>query len=651
MNTQPAHSVLIVEDERVIAKDIQQTLQDMGYDAFAIASSAEEALARVTERCPDLVLMDIRIEGPHDGIEAAKLLGALHDVPVIFLSAHADEATLNEARKAAPYAFLAKPVKPADLRGAIETSLYRQAIDRRLRERERWFSTTLDCVADGVITTDLSGKITYLNPAAVALLGTRPELAIGRPVEEVMKLIDQLPESADKTPLAGTLRHGQTLRLMSAKLLNLATGASATISDTSAPVIVDGNMTGAVMVFRDDTEKMAVARQLEISDRLAALGTMAAGTAHELNNPLAIITSRVENALDSLHRYAASLERGTPAGELGPQLGGISLALRDVRTAAGRMARIIAELRSISRPPSHPSEVLDLANCIDWATRATAHEFHNRARVEVRLGAAPPVLADEARVGQVLVNLLVNAAHAIAPGDVAHNEVVIATRTDDSGRAVISVRDTGAGMASDVLKRIFDPFFTTKDLGAGTGLGLAISHGIVTSLGGQLRAESTPGAGSTFEIVLPPAAAAAAATATSVVSEPVEAAAPVRLGRVLVVDDEEPLLRAITEILELDGLAVTTTSNPREALAMLAGGQRFDVILSDMSMPDMTGIDFYEALRAQDEGLAQRMVFMSGGAVTEKADQFLKGLVNPYVAKPFKSADLRRSIQRALAAR
>ena len=119
MNTQPAHSVLIVEDERIIAKDIQQTLRGRGYDAFAIASSAEEALARVSERCPDLVLMDIRIEGERDGIEAAKLLTALHDVPVIFLSAHADPATLDRAKKVRPYAFLAKPVSPAVLAQAV----------------------------------------------------------------------------------------------------------------------------------------------------------------------------------------------------------------------------------------------------------------------------------------------------------------------------------------------------------------------------------------------------------------------------------------------------------------------------------------------------------------------------------------------------
>jgi two-component system cell cycle sensor histidine kinase/response regulator CckA len=641
MNASPAHSVLIVEDERLIAKDIQQTLQGMGYDAFAIAASAEEAMARVAERCPDLVLMDIRIEGKDDGIEAARLLNALHDIPVIFLSAHTDDATLERAKKVGPYAFLAKPVKPADLRGAIETSIYRLALDRQLRERERWFSTTLSSVADAVVTTDLMGKVTYLNPAAEGLLGITTVEALGRPIEEVMRFAGPLPDVPDKTPLNATLRLAKPLRVDNAWLINLSTGTHASISDTSSPVIVDGKMTGAVMVFHDDTEKRNIARQLVISDRLAALGTMAAGTAHELNNPLAIISSRVENAMDAIGK---SPERGAEP------LRGVSFALADIQIAAERMGRIIADLRTLSRPLDPAPQPIDPARCIDWAVRATAHEFRNRARVEQRLGTTPLVLADEARLGQVLVNLLVNAAHAIDPGEYARNEVIITTRTDEKGRAVITVRDTGHGMPPEILKRIFDPFFTTKDVGTGTGLGLAISHGIVASFGGELRAESTSGAGSTFEIVLPPAKAVPP-VAVAPEKAHAELVAQSPGGRVLVVDDEDVLLRAITDILQLDGLEVVATRDARDALAMIRRGERFDVILSDLSMPNMTGMEFHSVLAAQNESLAQRVVFMSGGAVTPQGAEFLRGLKERYVPKPFKGADLRRVVRKVLAGR
>jgi CheY-like chemotaxis protein len=202
-------------------------------------------------------------------------------------------------------------------------------------------------------------------------------------------------------------------------------------------------------------------------------------------------------------------------------------------------------------------------------------------------------------------------------------------------------------MSPEILKRIFDPFFTTKDVGAGTGLGLFISHGIVTSLGGELRAESTPGAGSNFEIVLPPAPAALV-VAVAPGSKNAEQAGSSMKGRILVVDDEEMLLRAIKEILENDGHTVVTTTNAREALAKIAHGEQFDLILSDMSMPDMTGMELHAALAAQDARMAHRVIFMSGGAVTEQASHFIRGLSRQYVAKPFKSADLRRVVQEAL---
>jgi CheY-like chemotaxis protein len=201
-------------------------------------------------------------------------------------------------------------------------------------------------------------------------------------------------------------------------------------------------------------------------------------------------------------------------------------------------------------------------------------------------------------------------------------------------------------MTPEVLKRIFDPFFTTKEIGAGTGLGLAISHGIVTSLGGDLRAESVSGTGSKFDIVLPPApGASAAVSAPATESFPIEASRP---GRILVIDDEEVLLRAIATILELDGHTVVTTTHARDALAKIVNGEEFDVILSDMAMPNMTGMEFWDALQAHDPRLAQRVMFLSGGAVTDKAEDFLKRVGRKYIGKPFKSEVLRRAVREAL---
>src|SRR4051812_48216432 len=181
-------SVLIVEDERIVAKDLQQTLRDFGYDAFAIASSADEAISCATRRCPDVVVMDIRIEGERDGIETAAILHDRFGVPVVYLTAHADDKTLDRAKRTEPHGYLLKPVKAAELRSAIEVSVYRARMEKRLRESERWLATTLRSISDAVISVDLAGNITFMNPAAEALAEIDAVDAVGRPAYEVLRL-------------------------------------------------------------------------------------------------------------------------------------------------------------------------------------------------------------------------------------------------------------------------------------------------------------------------------------------------------------------------------------------------------------------------------------------------------------------------------
>jgi CheY-like chemotaxis protein len=260
------------------------------------------------------------------------------------------------------------------------------------------------------------------------------------------------------------------------------------------------------------------------------------------------------------------------------------------------------------------------------------------------LSAAPTVSGDAARLEQVLVNLLVNAAHAIPPGKAERNEVGIALRTDEQGRAVIEVSDTGAGMRPDVMKRIFEPFFTTKAADTGTGLGLSICHGIVKSLGGEIQVASELDKGTTFTIVLPPAPEEQSTPAADGGSP-----APTRRARILVIDDETALLRAMQRVLEDENHTVTTVDNAADALAMLDRGDQFDVILSDLMMPMMTGVEFYETMLARDPAVAKTIVFVSGGAITAKVDAFLRSVSNLRMEKPFKAAQLREIVQTMLA--
>jgi CheY-like chemotaxis protein len=227
-----------------------------------------------------------------------------------------------------------------------------------------------------------------------------------------------------------------------------------------------------------------------------------------------------------------------------------------------------------------------------------------------------------------------NAAQSIPEGRADRNEIRIVTRTAENGRAVIEVCDTGAGIPRDILPRIFDPFFTTKPVGVGTGLGLSLCHRMVSDLGGDIAVESEVGKGSVFRLTLPAAKSERHALAPArAVGE------PARRSRVLVLDDEVAFGRALERSLGRYHDVVTLTSGS-EALAMMAAGERFDAILSDLMMPQVTGMDLYEELGRIAPDQARKMIFVTGGAFTERAREFLEGLANPCVEKPFELANL-----------
>ena len=637
-------SILVVEDEPIVAKDLQQTLREMHYDAFAIASSADDAIRCASERCPDLVLMDIRIKGAVDGIQTAEILRERFGVSVVYLTAHADEATIERASRTAPYGYLLKPIKSAELRGAIEVAMFRQKLDKSVRDRERWFSTALRSVSDAVVSVDLAGKITYLNPAAETLIGATAESAIGKTAEQVLQLMHPSPAARDANPLAAALRLKQPTELDHANLRNITTGEQHAINDSAVPILEGGNMLGAVMVFRDVGEKQAMQKQLELADRLASLGTMAAGTAHELNNPLAVVVTNAGFLEEELLHLQAELNASVLQEVTKNRFRRIFEALGDVQASASRMGRIVRDLRTFARPVEHGSQNMDLAHCIEWAVRATAHEFQHRAHLSTRLDPAPAVIGDAGRLEQVLVNLLVNAAHAIAPGHADRNEVCVRLRTDEQGRAVIDVSDSGEGIRPEVMSRMFEPFFTTKTQGSGTGLGLSICQGIVKSMGGEISVASELGSGTTFSVTMPPALVSVPVAPV----DPAPTSATAR-GRILVIDDETALLRAMQRILEDEKHTVTGTDSAIDALQMIERGDHFDLILSDLMMPTMTGVDFYQTLLARNPVLASRVVFVSGGAVTTKVDAFLKAVPNLRLEKPFKAAQLRNVVQVVLA--
>jgi two-component system cell cycle sensor histidine kinase/response regulator CckA len=242
--------ILVVEDELVVAKDLQRTLSSLGYNVPTTAASAEDALRMASKRCPDVVLMDIRIRGELDGIETASIFRSRFDVPVIFLTAYADAETVARAKAAEPHGYLLKPVKKEDLRSAVEIALYKHVMERRLRERERWFATTIRSIGDAVIATDAAGQITFMNPVAELLSGWRMEDAKGRSLADILQLVDEFTKKAIENPIARALREGRVVNVEGVAVSR--EGHQRTIADSAAPIRNDsGDIMGAVFVFRD----------------------------------------------------------------------------------------------------------------------------------------------------------------------------------------------------------------------------------------------------------------------------------------------------------------------------------------------------------------------------------------------------------------
>jgi CheY-like chemotaxis protein len=271
------------------------------------------------------------------------------------------------------------------------------------------------------------------------------------------------------------------------------------------------------------------------------------------------------------------------------------------------------------------------------------NELRHRARVVRDYHDVPPVEANEGRLGQVFLNLILNAAQSLPDGDAENHFIKVATRAGD-GLVSVEVADSGCGVPAAIRERVFEPFFTTKPIGVGTGLGLSICHSIVTRLGGRILIDSEEGKGTRITVELP------LAQPTDAVSEPAPAPSPTqgRRGRVLVVDDEPMIGRMVERILHREH-DVRVCSRAREALDWVTGGERFDLILCDVMMPDMTGMDLYAGVQRVSPEQAARMVFTTGGAFTQRAREFLETTNNLHLEKPFSLDQLQAIVRERVA--
>ena len=259
--------VLIVEDEHVVAEDIKESLQILGYDVSAIAYSKDEAVEKAQETNPDLVLMDIVLKGETSGLEAAGIIRSRLDIPVVYLTAYADEKTLEQAKITEAFGYIIKPFKDRELHTAIEMALYKHKMERRLKEREEWLSTTLASIGDAVIATDMKGHIIFINPVAEILTGWKQEDAIGTHLKEIFKIVNEKTHKPVEDSVKKVLREGIIVGLANHTVLIAKDKTERPIDDSGAPIRDDkGNIKGVVLVFRDVSERREAAHTLRQSE-------------------------------------------------------------------------------------------------------------------------------------------------------------------------------------------------------------------------------------------------------------------------------------------------------------------------------------------------------------------------------------------------
>jgi PAS domain S-box-containing protein len=502
----------------------------------------------------------------------------------------------------------------------------RRATDA-LRESERRFRQLIE-IAPDAISVSRDGVVLYANSAFVSLVGCKSADDLrGQPLVQLVH-----PDDRPRLRERLALRQGGEQGTVAEYRIVRPDGEIRTVDVVGIGFEFEG--APAVVGFaRDVTERNRLHTERIEADRLAAMGTLAAGVGHEINNPLAYVLLNLQ-----------AIERELPGLSSSDRVSAIGTMVRKALEGVDRVRSIARDLKAFARSDPDTRNPVDVLRVLESALNIAGHEIRLRARLVTSFEVLPPVLANEARLGQVFLNLLLNAVQALVEGTSPRNEIRVSALPGDADDVVVEVADTGPGVPEALLERIFEPYFTTKPIGVGTGLGLSIARGIVKSFGGTLTASNAPGGGAVFRVWLP----ALKSYASTAPTAPSMRATPRRM-RILIVEDEPTLALALERAIADEHEALVAPGG-REALAVLLRDDTFDVVLSDLMMPGMSGPELYREVRARNAHMATRFIFMTGGADTPSIRSFLESAPCPWLEKPFDTGDLKRLLERVASA-
>ncbi|MBN9414202.1 MAG: response regulator [Candidatus Eremiobacteraeota bacterium] len=595
--------ILIMEDEALIAADLEDRLLSMGYDVCAVCDETAEAWKLLNELKPDLALLDIRVRGAQDGIELGGRVRRELDIPFIFLTAHADEATLAKARETEPAGYVLKPFHDRELRAAIEIALSRHHSLVKTRTMERWLSTTLSSIADGVLATDLRGRINFINDAAERITGWPAAEALGQPLDSVFRL------------------EGQTLRRRS--------GTEVPLEYSLAPIQDQGGV-AQVLVFRDCTQKLQaqaekdrLLQQVQDAQRLESLGVLAAGVSHDFNNLLGIIRGNV------------SLLEGQLSG-------GMQQSLHEIDLATQRASLLCSQMLAFAGQAQQAAE-LDLADLLKSSRVLLEASLTPEHRLQIKVDPVlPSIQGESSQVQQVLVALVRNAVEAMTEGGTvgiyARSHQLTAEEAAGlvQGHGIapglyveLEVCDQGEGIAEENLPKLFEPFYTSRF--HGRGLGLWAVAGALRRHAGGLRIESRVGQGSRFFVYFP------VSVRPTIQAPPPSTASENRVRRALVVDDEPSMCFLVERMLRRCEFEVICVEDGLQGLEHVQQhGAGLDLVVMDLVMPRMGGREAIVAIRRLYPDLP--IVIISGNEPGHQEQQTPRAV---FLRKPFSLAEMR----------
>jgi len=613
----PRRRVMVVEDEGLIALDIERRLTRGGYEVVGVTDNFDDAVKTFVETRPELVLMDIHIRGTVDGIETARTIGQLGDVPVVFLTAYADDDTIQRAAGISPYGYLLKPFDDRALWATITVALARHAVDTRLRVLD----TAVSSASIGIVLVEVQDdrrSICLANDAFVSLAGIPRESILGRrPCFLARDASD--PSAARLLEAVANLTHAQE-----SLQISRPSGESVWCSVTASPVVNRGGWVSHMLVFQLDISRERAAQSALVeSQRIELVGRLAAGVAHDFNNVLGAISAFAGLARDEVESEAVRSD------------------LDEVINATQRGAFLTRKLLDFCRrDESAPASSADLSRVIHDSWRMAERLAAPAATIDLRIDPEPMVVAlDPTSLEQILLNLVANARDAMPQG--GKIAVAVTRPAEASGQLVgrhyvrLEVSDSGTGMSAEIAERIFEPLFTTKPRGLGTGLGLATCRMLVERAGGTIRVRTAPGEGSTFVLDFPLVQSSASEGRLDLAAGVSGHAG----GAVcLVVEDDRPLRRAWARVLAEAGFSVIEAASGEAAFRELdALGQTLRLLICDMVLPGIGGADVVAHSR-KTAPQAERLV------VTGYFDQSVE-VLGPSVStlwKPFTAAALLR---------